>query len=415
MRLISLWAILTGLTATMQAQDRCATLSAAASGSATSHRQVPHSYSPSNTVSTESTTSGAGSILPEEIVIPVVVHVVYRTTEENIGDDQIRSQIEALNADFNRENPDFSKVPAVFASLSAKGGIRFRLATSDPDGRATQGIVRRKTERTNFYTNDAVKAASTGGSDGWDSRQYLNVWVCSMPSNLQGYASFPGGPAQKDGIVIRYDVFGTRGRLTAPFDKGRTLTHEVGHWLGLRHLWGDTPCGDDEVHDTPRQRSGNRGIPQFPRLNTGCENGPNGDMFMNFMDFSDDAALLMFTKGQVAVMRAQFLNGGLRRTLLSSKALDKPWNTTPAVAAAPTVDGSSCKVYPNPASHSIRVAFSLPQAEADQDYSLTDAGGKILMSGRLSHASQPIDVSRLTEGVYLLRIGDRVTRFMKGR
>ena len=302
----------------------------------------------------------------------------------------------------------------MFAALAGKAGLRFKLASSDPEGRPTDGILRRKTERTNFYTNDAVKSTATGGSDAWDTRQYLNVWVCNMPSNLQGYSSFPGGPASKDGIVIRYDVFGTRGTLSAPFDKGRTLTHEVGHWLGLRHLWGDRQCGDDDVHDTPRQRSGNRGIPQFPRINTGCENGPDGDMFMNFMDFSDDAALLMFTRGQVDAMRGQFLPGGQRTSLLKSKGLEKPWNLSPA-SATQSSDPQTLKVYPNPAMHSIRVSGGDSPLLKTTPFAVSDVSGRILLDGRMEDPSNPIDVSRLPAGAYLLRVGGSTFRFMKGR
>ena len=412
MRLLSIWAFCVCLSTAAYAQNRCATQAPPANGRIASMVPYAPATPPSNPVATESTTGGS-PVVPEEVVIPVVVHVVYRTAEENISDEQIRSQIESLNTDFNRENTDFKKVPAVFAPLADRAAIRFRLATADPEGRPTDGILRRRTERTNFYTNDAVKAASSGGSDVWDSRQYLNVWVCNMPSNLQGYASVPGEAPRKDGIVIRYDVFGTRGRVSAPFDKGRTLTHEVGHWLGLRHLWGDTPCGDDGVHDTPRQRSGNRGVPQFPRVNTGCDNGPYGDMFMNFMDFSDDAALLMFTRGQVSMMRSQFVNGGARHSLLSSKGLDKPWNAS--AVSAPVNGGVGVKVYPNPATHSIRVSNAQQSSESGIPYSITDAAGKPVLTGRQNRTGDPIDVSRLPEGVYHLQTGGRVTSFLKSR
>lgn len=412
MRLYPIWAFCVFLTSAAYAQDRCATQSQPDNGrSATVVRYSPAAQ-PSNAIAVESTTGGS-PVLPGEVVIPVVVHVVYRTADENISEEQVRSQIESLNADFNRENTDFQKVPAVFAPLADRAAIRFRLATADPEGRPTEGIIRRRTERTNFYTNDAVKSAASGGSDAWDSRQYLNVWVCNMPSNLQGYSSFPGEAAGKDGIVIRYDVFGTKGRLSAPFDKGRTLTHEVGHWLGLRHLWGDTPCGDDGVHDTPRQRSGNRGVPQFPRVNTGCDNGPYGDMFMNFMDFSDDAALLMFTRGQVSMMRSQFINGGARRSLLSSKGLEKPWNMS--IASIPVSGAGECRVYPNPAAHSIRVSNTQQSSESGIPYSITDAAGKPVLTGRQNRTGDPIDVSRLPEGVYHLQTGGSVTRFLKSR
>jgi hypothetical protein len=149
-----------------------------------------------------------------------------------------------------------------------------------------------------------VKSSATGGSDAWDRDRYLNMWVCSLGGGLLGYAQFPGGPAETDGVVIRTSAFGTQGTVADPFDLGRTATHEVGHFLNLRHIWGDTEdcSGSDLVADTPRQRLPNNGKPAFPSIS--CENGPNGDMFMNYMDYVDDDAMFMFTSAQVARMRA---------------------------------------------------------------------------------------------------------------
>ena len=352
-----------------------------------------------------------GSVSAEitgEIVIPVVVHVIWRTSAEHISDDQVRSQIDALNADFARRNPDFARVPAVFAGRAADVGIRFVLATSDPQGRPTTGIIRKKTTAQLWINDDRIKRSSTGGSDPWDSRYYLNIWVANLSSSLIGFSTFPGAPVEKDGIVIRYNAFGTRGTLSSPFDQGRTLTHETGHWLGLQHLWGDSPCGDDGVDDTPRQRTGNRGNPQFPRLNTGCDNGPYGDMFMNFMDFSDDRSLLMFTQGQADRMRAQFRAGGPRHTLLSSKGAGEPWDLTPE---AMTAQSNSIRVYPNPASQRIWIRSSTPLPQA---YEIIDAGGRVISRGKLTGTDPRIDIGALNPGMYHLRLGDTVIRWMKG-
>jgi hypothetical protein len=140
--------------------------------------------------------------------------------------------------------------------------------------------------------------------DPWPTDRYLNLWVCNLGSNLLGYAQFPGGPAATDGVVILYAAFGTQGTATAPFNKGRTATHEVGHYLNLRHIWGDrNDCtGNDFVTDTPPAGAANFGKPKFPHIT--CNNGPDGDMFMNYMDYVDDAAMVMFTTGQVARMNA---------------------------------------------------------------------------------------------------------------
>lgn len=353
--------------------------------------------------------NGSASEAPAgEIVIPVVVHVIWKTSAENISDDQIQSQIDALNADFSRKNADFSQVPTVFAGRAAEAGIRFVLATVDPQGRPTSGIIRRQTTAQLWINDDRIKRSSTGGSEPWDSRQYLNIWVGNLSSSLIGFSTFPGAPAEKDGIVIRYNAFGTRGTLSPPFDRGRTLTHETGHWLGLQHLWGDSPCGDDGVEDTPRQRTGNRGTPQFPRLNNGCENGPYGDMFMNFMDFSDDRSLLMFTRGQVDRMRAQFKSGGPRHSLLSSTGAGAPWNLQTDMI---TGISTASQVYPNPATLSINIRTSLP---LPKDYEVIDANGQVLMRGRLNAADARIDIRALRPGMHYLRLGDTVIRWMKG-
>jgi len=164
-----------------------------------------------------------------------------------------------------------------------------------------------------------VKSSSTGGADAWPADRYLNVWVCgnlrnSRGNSLLGYAQFPGGPAATDGVVILHSAFGTTGSAAAPFDLGRTTTHEIGHWLNLRHIWGDdgTGCsGDDFVADTPNAGGPNYNKPTFP--NVTCGNGPDGDLFMNYMDYVDDDAMFMFTHGQVARMQAAL--DGARSTI----------------------------------------------------------------------------------------------------
>ena len=250
-------------------------------------------------------TSGeAERVARKLITIPTVVHVVYKKPKENISKSQIQSQLSALNQDFRATNPDSSKVPDPWKGLVADSRIKFKLATKDPDGQRTDGIVRVQTDRTSFGTGDAVKRSSKGGSTAWPTNAYLNIWVCTLGGGLLGFAQFPGGPKATDGVVVLNTAFGTEGTAAAPFDKGRTLTHEVGHWLNLRHIWGDTlDCsGGDRVPDTPNCEGPNYGKPTFPSVS--CSNGPNGDMFMNYMDYVDDAAMFMFTAAQVSRMSA---------------------------------------------------------------------------------------------------------------
>ena len=204
-------------------------------------------------------------------------------------------------------------MPAGWQSLVSDANIEFALATTDPDGAATSGITRTATAVEAFRPDDTVKSSATGGADPWPADRYVNLWVCSLVSRLLGYAQFPGGPAATDGVVILNTAFGTLGTALDPFDNGRTATHEVGHFLGLRHIWGDkNDCsGDDFVADTPRAKEANQGTPDFPHIT--CNNGPNGDMFMNYMDYVDDDAMVMFTIGQVARMNATL--AGPRKTL----------------------------------------------------------------------------------------------------
>jgi hypothetical protein len=238
------------------------------------------------------------------ITIPVVVHVVHREKQENISDAQVKSQIRVLNKDYRAKNGDKTKVPAVWKSLVTDAKIEFQLATKDPAGNPTTGITRTATTVASFKPDDTVKAKKTGGVDPWPTDRYLNLWVCRLEDPLLGYAQFPGGPAKTDGVVILHTAFGTSGTAAAPFNKGRTATHEVGHFLNLRHIWGDrNDCsGNDFVADTPPARESNAGKPGFPHVT--CHNGPNGDMFMNYMDYVDDDAMFMFTHAQVARMNA---------------------------------------------------------------------------------------------------------------
>ncbi|MCS7029222.1 MAG: M43 family zinc metalloprotease [Bacteroidia bacterium] len=251
------------------------------------------------------------------ITIPVVFHVVYRTAAENIPDSRLNEQLDVLNKDYAKQNSDTNLVPAVWKSLHVDTEIRFCLAQRDPSNNPTTGITRTSTTKTSFsvLAND-VKYNSTGGKDAWNTSKYLNIWVCNLGGSVLGYAQFPGGPAATDGVVLDYRFTGKTGAL-APYNKGRTGTHEVGHYLNLRHIWGDDPgCSpDDFVADTPTQAGENYGCPTFPKTDA-CQPSAPGVMFMNYMDYSDDACLCMFTAGQKARMQAAL--AGPRASLTTS-------------------------------------------------------------------------------------------------
>lgn len=236
--------------------------------------------------------------------IPVVVHVVWSNDRENIAEEQILSQIDSLNRDYRATNADLAKVPEPFKKDIGDARIEFVLATTDPNGKSTNGITRTKTIAQAFKTDDNVKFARTGGVDAWDTSKYLNIWVCTLALGLREYTQFPGGPRGTDGMVIQNTAFGTTGTAISPSDRGRTATHGIAHYLNLSHIWGDVfgCAGSDFVADTPNALQPNSGNPVFPHIS--CNNGPHGDMFMNFMDFVDGGAMMMFTKGQVVRMHA---------------------------------------------------------------------------------------------------------------
>lgn len=337
--------------------------------------------------------------------IPVVVHVVYKTTAQNISDAQINSQIAVLNKDFQKLNSDVTKVPSVWTSLVADVQVNFCLATKNPTGGNTNGIVRKSTTKTSFSTNNDVKFNSRGGDDAWDSKKYLNLWVCNLGNGILGYAQFPGGSASTDGVVIDYQAFGTSGSADYPFNLGRTATHEVGHWLNLKHIWGDdgNGCnGSDQVGDTPNQGNENYGCKTFPIIS--CNNGPNGDMFMNYMDYSDDRCMYMFTTGQKTRMHA-VLNGSRNSVTTSGKC-----GPTPPSLMNQNSSSSMLSIIPNPiVSGTATISFDLAGAASVQIV-ITDMFGNTKQSLQTTfmqagkHQFVPGELAKLQNGIYLLKL-----------
>ena len=254
------------------------------------------------------------------INIPVVVHVIYSDSAGDISDAQIMSQITRLNTDYNKQNADTASIPSVWQSAAANVNINFCLAVRDPNGLPTTGIIRKRSSTTSWSTNDAVKYTAQGGDDAWPADSYLNIWVCNLGGGLLGYSQFPGGPAAVDGCVILNTAFGDRvGTVTSPYNLGRTVTHEVGHWLNLYHTFqgGCTGTGD-QCNDTPPTAAATYGCNTFPLLGTGCSTTSPGIMFMNYMDYSDDACLYMFTNDQNTRVQALFTAGGSRANIVNS-------------------------------------------------------------------------------------------------
>jgi hypothetical protein len=251
------------------------------------------------------------------LTIPVIFHVIYNSTEQNISDAQIQSQIDVLNEDFNAMNSDMSNVPSCFSAYVGNSQIQFTLAKQDPEGNVTNGITRTYTTVSSFSSDGQICYSINGGHDAWPTDQYLNIWVCNK-SGAAGSSSYPwSGNTATDGIIVGYNYVGRTGTFTNNwnFQKGRTITHEIGHWLGLGHIWGDAYCGDDLVSDTPIQEKANGGSPAFPHISA-CDNGPDGDMFMNYMDYTYDVTRIMFSQEQVTRMNYYLEN--TRANLLTS-------------------------------------------------------------------------------------------------
>jgi len=356
-----------------------------------------------------SSAAGTTSAGISVIKIPVVVHILYNSPAERISEAQVRSQIEVLNKDFRRLNADTLKTPPVYKNLAGDCQIEFSFASKDPHGKSTSGIVWKKTSILFFGIDDRIKYSAIGGDDAWDPKKYLNIWVGSL-AGMMGYSSTPGGPENKDGIVVSYNSFGTTGSATIPFNKGRTTVHEIGHWLGLRHTWGDAYCGDDHVDDTPAQERASRDCPSGIIIS--CNNGPYGNMYMNFMDLTNDDCTNMFTKGQVDRMRSMFSGGGPRYPLLQSDTEGIPSGTGEESGNIPAEQ--QVIVYPNPASDHLTIQVSAND-HSIRTIAIYNQVGQMILKQRIVQSVTHVNILHLNSGVYYIRIEARkgMVKFIK--
>lgn len=346
-------------------------------------------------------TTGISSGTPV-IVIPVVVHILYNSPSLNISDAQVQSQIDVLNRDYRRLNTDTVSTPLVFRQRAADCYIEFKLAKVDPRGRATTGIVRKSTGIQFFGLDDRIKSSAVGGDDAWDADRYLNIWVGSLAGNLLGYSSVVGCTKDKDGVVIAYRAFGTNGTASAPYDKGRTVTHEIGHWLGLRHIWGDQYCGNDYIDDTPPQQTSSYGCPQGTI--TSCGNNPSGNMYMNYMDLTYDACTNLFTIGQREKMRSLFVDGAPRNALLYSDACTATPIEGPAEASLPEQENEDAvKVFPNPATKQVTISVT-DQNLSGKYITLYNRMGQPVSKTLIAKNVSVFNVQHLPQGMYFARV-----------
>jgi len=347
------------------------------------------------------------------ITIPVVVHVVYKTTAQNISDTQIQSQIDVLNEDYRKLNADVSGVPSVWTSRVADCEIQFALAAQDPNGFLTNGITRTETTVPDWGGSDNVKFTAQGGHDAWPNTDYLNIWVCNIGSGLLGYAYQPGINASLDGLVIGYRYFGRTGSLSSSYDQGRTATHELGHYLNLDHLWGfggsNPNCtADDGVSDTPKQTDPNYGCNNtFPLLTCGSSS-VNSDMFNNYMDYGNDDCLFFFTNGQKTRMLAA-LNGP-RSSLKDSDGL-----IPGQVGIEDYLLSSALTIYPNPSAGIIHVRLDRG-GNTKTDIRVLDISGRTVYSElnvNLNFAIHNLDLSELMAGTYVLEFSSDIEHVSK--
>jgi Pregnancy-associated plasma protein-A/Secretion system C-terminal sorting domain len=378
-----------GFVGQLAAQKRCATVSYTQTQlqknlSVTGNNTIA-TFSPQDAVTTGTEGVSSGSV----ITIPVVVHILYHNPSEKISDAVVIEQLKTLNQCFRRQHADSVNTPAVFKSLAADCEIEFKLATSDPKKRYTTGIVRKYTPVTSWSFDDKMKFSAEMGDDAWDTKSYLNIWVCNL-ADFAGYSSIIGGPQNVDGLVLSFSTFGAG---------QKTIVHEAGHWLNLKHLWGDDNCGDDGVADTPKQAGYTAGCPTGVRIT--CSNSPNGDMYSNYMDFTSDECTNLFTVGQKARMKALFATGGLRNSFLFSKGLDAPLIFEIPV---PEEDPKWLhpRLYPVPATTQLTLDLSYDVRWVGKTIQVTNLQGQTIMVVTITSKIQLIDISRLQPGMYFL-------------
>ncbi len=340
------------------------------------------------------------------VTIPTVVHVIWNDPVQNISDRQIRSQIDVLNKDFRMKNADSLARSHPFWKVTMDAGIEFCLARQDPDGNPTSGITRTKTPYAAWDDEnlDYIMSTADGGRDNWDPNRYLNLYVVNLEGDLLGYSSFPDQLAtdpELDGVIIRHEVFGTEGTAGSNGfefnDRGRTCVHEVGHWLNLNHIWGDTLCGNDLVSDTEPAEDANYECPNFPHnKNNACGSGPNGEMYMNYMDYVDDDCMNMFTGGQSDRMHATL--NGLRRGLLSANGCQLPsYIGEPAWVR-------SVSVYPNPNEGAFTLSLDPGYGGSVRAGLFDPLGAPVRDFGLISSGQSEIRVSGISGGIYYLRL-----------
>lgn len=361
-----------------------------------------------------------------EYNIPIVVHVLWNDTSQKISVAQVESQIPVLNACYNRQNKDTVNTPAPFKPVAANMHITFCLASVDPYGNPTNGIVYKYTTVTSFYYGfNTMKYPSIGGDTAWDVNRYLNIWVCNLQGGALGFSEFPTSPLNNTfGSAVYYQAFGTTGNLLVPFNQGGTATHEIGHLLNLHHTWGDDGglCPsqngghDDGVADTPPEGNGNidtytnngnsngatYGCPTFPYLDN-CSNTYPGIMFNNYMEYTNDSCYNLFTNDQKAIAMAA-IHGPLAKLVQSNACVPLGINELSS--------NTNINIYPNPSTgnFTVRILGVYEQAYIADVYNML---GEKVYSSTEAHNTITLNLNNCSNGVYLLRLSDEHSSIVK--
>jgi len=352
------------------------------------------------------------------ITIPVVVHVVYKNAAQNIPDTQVVRQIQLLNECYRLQNPNFPTGRAIFDSLGADIEMQFCLAATDPQGNPTTGIIRKSAPSSASFdpilNMDKVKSSATNGDDPWPNDKYLNIWVCDMSifgqAFVLGYATFPGEVPALDGVVIQSEYFGY-GTAAAPNNLGRTTIHEVGHFFGMRHIWADDDGGStgqcdstDFVDDTPNQAAKSQSDCNLT-INSCSNEAPYWgsvdpeDMVENYMDYSADGCMALFTKGQKARMYS-FLNTTPSRIALKTSTVGC---STVGIKDLYTHFADYIYVYPNPTSSELHINIT-QFTPADLKCEIYNVSGQLVKSIRQLDFQNTVNLSDLTSGMYVVKI-----------
>jgi hypothetical protein len=356
--------------------------------------------------------------------LPVVVHVLYQNESENISDEIIQSQIDVLNEDYRRLNADTTNTRAQFDTLAGRSNFEFFLATTDPDGNPTSGITRTSTSVESFLNEtiflnpnsdimNSMKSPTTNGVSAWPSDKYINIWICDIsingeiqifgyatpPNNLPNWLLAPPTSPENDGIVIHYETFGRDAVVNVGFQTaflGRVVTHEMGHFLGLRHIWGDGPCSDDDgIDDTPFSDS--NGLNMCFHNKNSCVDSPFDyhDMIENYMDYSSPSCQNIFTKGQM----------GLMLGVLANHRVDLPEQNVDLIPQYKVY----FNVYPNPTKDLLYIESGA--IESQSKLQLFDLSGKViwekdLLKNTFEHV--PLVTSNFARGIYFLKLHSKL-------